>query len=142
MKNDEEFQNEDIEGTSKTKKHLIYAAASAVAVLVIAAILGIFKASSTAEAIKIICDAFFAAGVLMGGVGILSWIGTSGSFDIFSYSAKVIGYKFKPKAHLENYYDYKQEKAKNRKPWLKELTICGAICILLAVVMLVIYNQI
>lgn len=142
MKNDEELQNEDIEGTSKTKKPLIYAAASAVAVLVIAAILGIFKASSTAEAIRIICDAFFAAGVLMAGVGILSWIGKGGSFDIFSYSGKVIGYKFKPKAHLENYYDYKQEKAKNRKPWLKELTICGAICILLAVVMLVIYNQI
>ena len=142
MKNDEEFQNEDIEGTSKTKKHLLYAAITVVAVLVLAFILGLFKATNAKEAIKTICDAFFAAGVLMAGVGILSWIGKGGSFDIFSYSGKVIGYKFKPKAHLENYYDYKQEKAKNRKPWLKELTICGAICILLAVVMLVIYNQI
>ncbi len=140
MENDEEFQNEDIVETSKTKKYLIYAAASAVAVLVIATILGVFTATNAKDATMVICDAFFVAGVLLGGVGILSWIGKSGTFDIFSYSAKVIVYKFRPKAKLDNFYDYKQDKEKNRKPWLKELTICGGICILLAVVMLVVYN--
>ena len=140
MENDEELLNGDIK-ESKRRKNLIYAAATVVAVLAIAAIMGLFKAEGAKQMAKVFCDAFFATGVLFCGVGILSWIGKGGSFDIFSYSAKVVGYKFKPKAKLDSYYDYKQEKEKKRKPWLKELAFCGAVGILLSVAVLVVYNS-
>ncbi len=134
---DEEQQEEKRKTTP-----LIYAAVTAAAVLIVAAIRGIFKASGAADAMRILCDAFFIVGILMGGVGVLSWIGKSGSFDIFSYSTKVILYKFRPKAKLDNYYDYKQKKAEERKPWLKGLAICGVACIILSIVVLLIYNSI
>ena len=44
--------------------------------------------------------------------------------------------KFKPKEKMQSYYDYTQEKNKNRKAWLKELTIWGAICIAISALLI------
>ncbi len=132
---------DDTEG-KRNKRPLIYAAASAVAVLLVASLLGVFKAPSAKDLMRILCDAFFVVGVLLGGVGLLSWVGSNGFFDIFSYAVKVVVIKFRPKARLESYYDYKQSKDEERKPWLKGLLLCGGICIILSIVALVIYNRI
>ncbi len=125
----------------RNRRPLIYAAASAVAVLLVASLMGVFKAPSTQELLRILCDAFFVVGVLLGGVGLLSWIGSNGFFDIFSYAVKVVVIKFRPKAKLESYYDYKQNKDEERKPWLKGLLFCGGICIILACLVLVLYER-
>lgn len=118
----------------RSTKNLIYAASSALAVFLLAIPLGLFKGEQ--RFVHVICNAFFVCGVLEGGVGLLTWVSSEGAFDIFSYAGKVVFYKFKPKEKLPSYYDYIQERKENRKVWLKELAICGGVCILIAFVLL------
>ena len=120
----------------KSVKHLIYAAVTLTLVFVTAVLQGLFNPPSGMRVSVIICNAFFIIGVLMAGIGILSWAGSKGTYDIFSYAGKVILVKFKPKEKMQSYYDYTQEKSKNRKAWLKELTIWGAICIAISALLI------
>ena len=117
---------------SRTRKNLIYAAVSAAIVLAIAALKGLFTSTETQETLRILCDAFFIAGVLFAGVGLLTWAASKGAYDIFSYAGKVIIMKFRPKEDIPKYYDYVQEKNQGRKVWLKELAVCGAVCLAVA----------
>ena len=120
----------------KSVKHLIYAAVTLTLVFVTVVLQGLFNPPSGMRVSVIICNAFFIIGVLMAGIGILSWAGSKGTYDIFSYAGKVILVKFKPKEKMQSYYDYTQEKSKNRKAWLKELTIWGAICIAISALLI------
>ena len=120
----------------KSVKHLIYAAVTLTLVFVTAVLQGLFNPPSGMRVSVIICNAFFIIGVLMAGIGILSWAGSKGTYDIFSSAGKVILVKFKPKEKMQSYYDYTQEKSKNRKAWLKELTIWGAICIAISALLI------
>lgn len=120
----------------KSVKHLIYCAVTLTLVFVTAALQGLFNPPSGMRVSVIICNAFFIIGVLMAGIGILSWAGSKGTYDIFSYAGKVILVKFKPKEKMQSYYDYTQEKNKNRKAWLKELTVWGAICIAISALLI------
>jgi hypothetical protein len=120
----------------KSVKHLIYCAVTLTLVFVTAVLQGLFNPPSGMRVSVIICNAFFIIGVLMAGIGILSWAGSKGTYDIFSYAGKVILVKFKPKEKMQSYYDYTQEKSKNRKAWLKELTIWGAICIVISALLI------
>ena len=120
----------------KSVKHLIYCAVTLTLVFVTAVLQGLFNPPSGMRVSVIICNAFFIIGVLMAGIGILSWAGSKGTYDIFSYAGKVILVKLKPKEKMQSYYDYTQEKSKNRKAWLKELTIWGAICIAISALLI------
>ena len=120
----------------KSVKHLIYCAVTLTLVFVTAVLQGLFNPPSGMRVSVIICNAFFIIGVLMAGIGILSWAGSKGTYDIFSYAGKVILVKFKPKEKMQSYYDYTQEKSKNRKAWLKELTVWGAICIVISALLI------
>ena len=121
---------------SKPVKHLIYAAVTMALVFVTAVLQGLFNPPDGTRVPVIICNAFFIIGVLMAGIGILSWVGSKGTYDIFSYAGKVVMVKFKPKEKMPSYYDYTQEKSKNRKVWLKELTVWGAICIAISALLI------
>lgn len=120
----------------KSVKHLIYCAVTLTLVFVTAVLQGLFNPPSGMRVSVILCNAFFIIGVLMAGIGILSWAGSKGTYDIFSYAGKVILVKFKPKEKMQSYYDYTQEKSKNRKAWLKELTVWGAICIAISALLI------
>ncbi|MBQ3829703.1 MAG: DUF3899 domain-containing protein [Spirochaetales bacterium] len=120
----------------KSVKHLIYCAVTLTLVFVTAVLQGLFNPPSGMRVSVILCNAFFIIGVLMAGIGILSWAGSKGTYDIFSYAGKVILVKFKPKEKMQSYYDYTQEKNKNRKAWLKELTVWGAICIAISALLI------
>ena len=120
----------------KSVKHLIYCAVTLTLVFVTAVLQGLFNPPSGMRVSVIICNAFFIIGVLMAGIGILSWAGSKGTYDIFSYAGKVILVKFKPKEKMQSYYDYTQEKNKNRKAWLKELTVWGVICIAISALLI------
>ena len=122
----------------KSVKHLIYCAVTLTLVFVTAVLQGLFNPPSGMRVSVIICNAFFIIGVLMAGIGILSWAGSKGTYDIFSYAGKVILVKFKPKEKMQSYYDYTQEKNKNRKAWLKELTVWGAICIAISALLILV----
>ena len=121
---------------SRAVKNLIYAAATLVAVFLISIPLGLFSPQDQGGMAHVLCNAFFVAGVFEAGIGILSWASMHGAYDFFGYTGKMIVLKFRPKEKIPTYYDYVQERNDNRKPWLKELTICGGACILMACILL------
>ncbi len=120
----------------RSKKILIYAASNLVAVFILALPFGLLSGNAEFGLAHILSNAFFICGVLEGGVGILSWVSNQGGFDMFSYASKVVLYKFKPKEKLPSYYDHVQERKEERKAWLKGCAICGGICILIALALL------
>ena len=120
---------------TKRVKHLIYFAVTMTLVFVAAVLQGLFNPPEGLRVSVILCNAFFIIGVLMSGIGVLSWAGSKGTYDIFGYAGKVVLYKFKPKEQMPTYYDYMQEKNKNRKVWLKEVAFWGAVCVVISVIL-------
>lgn len=117
-------------------RHLIYAAATLAAVFLAAVLMGLFSDQREEPLATVLSNAFFVVGVLTAGTGLLTWAGSKGAYDIFGYAGKVILLKFRPKEKLPSYYDYIQQKNESRKVWLKELTVCGGICIAAAALLL------
>ena len=92
-------------------KGLLVSAAFALAIAVgVAAIRGGFGAADPAAGFKAWSDAFFAAGVVVGGVGLLGFAASDGLFDILRYGAgKVVRLalsKARRDAYPKTFYDY------------------------------------
>lgn len=89
-------------------------------------------------------DGFFIAGALLTSVGILTWISTTGFFDLLAYAIHSIPVLFsaikKPEEN-ESYYDYKMMREENRGKPLYFLVIVGVVCLLLSVIFLWVYYQ-
>lgn len=87
-------------------------------------------------------DGCFIAGVLLTSVGLLSWISTTGFFDLFAYALHSLPVLFtalkKPEEH-ESYYDYKAMREEKRDKPLYFLIIVGVACLLLSVIFLGLY---
>lgn len=93
---------------------------------------------------RYLSDGFFVAGLIIGGIGLLVWISTTGFFDMFSYGFHSLLVLFsslrKPKDH-EHFYDYKVARdAKRGKPKYY-LVIVGAVCVVLSLACLALYYK-
>lgn len=112
---------------------LILLAVAAALAVGVAAGRGLFTAPDRSTALAALCDGCFLSGVLFAGVGGLSWMAGQGAYDIFGYGAKslVEHFNFKKKS-FESFYDYKQRKAAEQKPWLKECLLVGGVFLLLS----------
>ncbi|MBR4082360.1 MAG: DUF3899 domain-containing protein [Clostridia bacterium] len=103
--------------------------------------LGSVGAAMTMRALS---DGCFVSTVLMGGLGLLIWVSTTGFFDIFSYAGKFALMAILPWKRLEKpvkFYDYKLEKEEHRKKGNHVLVIVGAVFLLLSVLFLLAYNS-
>ena len=94
-----------------------------------------------AEAMLILCDAFFVPGILLVMFGALMWIATTGFFDSIAFAFRAAGHLLLPFLHLERktYYDYKAEKAEKRGSTPYFIFIVGACYLALSVVFLIIW---
>ena len=75
-----------------------------------------------------LADGFFVIGFFNFGFGALIWIGSTGFFDIFSYSFKAALNFFLPRRYVENtgdYYEYKVKKQEKRKNFLIPYEMLG-----------------
>lgn len=99
---------------------------------------------STALTMRALSDGCFVSAVLLGGLGLLVWVSTTGFFDIFSYAGKFALMAIFPWKRLEKpvkFYDYKMEKEEHRKKGNHVLVIVGAAFLLLSVLFLLAYNS-
>ncbi len=86
-------------------------------------------------------DGGFVTGAIFLCIGLLTKGSESGFFDIFSYGSKNLFGRFAhPGRRDENYYDYRQKKAEERKPALYHLIYAGLTLIVFSVVMLILYG--
>ncbi|MBO4988713.1 MAG: DUF3899 domain-containing protein [Clostridia bacterium] len=102
---------------------------------------GIFTAEDALSVIKYLCDGFFVAAVLLGGVGLLSWCSNEGAFDMLSYSMSTlwrVTFARKDGWKKESYGDYKERKHEKSREFSYFLWVALAYLIL-SVVLTAVY---
>ena len=114
--------------------------AAAVVAAVCAYYREVFSQESLAELMGRISDCLVVAGVLLAGIGVLSWIKSKGAYDMMSYGIDSLIKPFTSRRkEFEAFYDFKVRKAEERKPWLKEWLAVGLGTLLLALIFLALY---
>lgn len=99
--------------------------------------MGIGEKTTAREVLWVLSDACFVVGALVGGLGALMVISTTGFFDIMGYGMKSIWYLFTPMHTLKDmpdFYAYKVEKAESRGRTRWELAIAGGVALLIALI--------
>ena len=123
------------------KKYLITAA---VGLLMVGAIIwskDLFAQTAPAAIFHILCDAFFAAGMVIFAAGVLVFSSNEGTFDIFVYgvSSFVDIFRKKSQKKYNTFYDYRENRESVKLPY-GFLLITGAVFIAISLVMLYFYN--
>ncbi len=90
-------------------------------------------------------DGFFIIGVLLAGVGCLTWISNTGFFDMLTYGfhgLKVLIMPFKAPKKAKPFYDYKLEREEKRKKPLNLVLWVGLAYLGLAALFAMIYYNV
>lgn len=102
---------------------------------------GVFKQTEAAALMKIICNAFFAAGVVLAGAGLLVVVTEGGAFDMLAFSVVLIFDCFRKdvnKRKYRDFYEYRLAK-KGKKRSFSFLLIVGLFFIAVSLVFLIPY---
>ena len=124
------------------KKYLITAA---IGLLMVGAIIwskDIFAQTEPVTIFHILCDAFFAAGVVIFAAGGLVFSSNEGTFDIFVYgiSSFVDMFRKKSQKKYNTFYDYRESREDLKLPF-GFLMLTGAVFIAVSLVMLYLYHN-
>ena len=145
-RNIEERTNETTKIPSKAikaKKLLVCFAVGAVIALALLLAKGVFDTQDAKDTVRIVCDAFFAAGAILLVAGALVWTFDNGITDGLTYSARTmlnLRKKDYETNERESYSAYRERKYKN-KGTVKEFLISGGAYFLVSVALLVVYNN-
>ncbi|MGN1104469.1 MAG: DUF3899 domain-containing protein [Candidatus Coproplasma sp.] len=126
------------------KNFLRYAITSLTGLLIaflIAYFKGVFSQTEVTEVMRILCDAAFVPGVIIGAVGLLVLVSAGGVFDMLAYGVRslfVVFLRNPAKRKYKDYYEYRQAQ-KGKKRSFAYLTIVGGVFILIAVIFLVLF---
>ena len=116
----------------------------AIVILVICAFaLDIFGAEDKVEFFKDLSDCFVISGIILSGVGGISWAGNEGAFDMLSFGCKSFFSLFSKsysKKIPRSFYDYKQEQIEKNRPWLKEALVIGLAVLAVGLLLLIPYS--
>ena len=100
---------------------------------------------SQVEAVKvfhILCDGFFAVGVVITAIGLLIFTSNEGTFDaiVYGVGSFIDMFRRTSKRKYETLYDYRESRSE-KKVKFGFLLICGLFFILLAMVMYLFYRK-
>ena len=127
---------------SKSIKYAITYAVGAVIALIVCLNKSVFQAESMVETVKILSDAAFTSGVLLGCFGLLVIASNEGTFDMLAYSTKLIGSIFKKKEDRKlekNLFEYKM--AQKEPKQFSHLLIAGGTYLLISVIFVAVFYQ-
>lgn len=99
-------------------------------------------AESGAALCGLLSDCFAVPGVVLGGVGGISWIATFGQFDMLAFGTrKFFGHFIRPleKGLPGNFYEYREAKNQKGRTWLKETFFVGLAFLVVGGIMLALY---
>lgn len=124
------------------KKYLITAV---VGLLLVGAIVwskDLFAQTAPVEVFHILCDAFFAVGIVIFAAGVLVFSSNEGTFDIFVYgiSSFVDMFRKKSQKKYNTFYDYRESREDLKLPF-GFLMLTGAVFIAVSLVMLYLYHN-
>lgn len=124
------------------KKYLITFVAGIVAVFAIIWSKDIFNATEAQMVFHILCDSFFAVGVVIAGIGLLIFASNEGVFDGLAYGVSLFINMFKkdPSRKYRTLYDYKESRKKVDVK-LAFMLICGGFFIIVSLIMYLFYRM-
>ena len=134
----------------KNKKWIywsVLAALEALAAVMIACYQGLDAAQTLSMNARFLSDGCFVVGLLMTGVGLLTWVSTTGFFDMLSYGViygvrAVVGlFGGSRKPNDQTFYDYKMAKEEKRGAAQYAILVSGIVFIALSVVFLMTYYR-
>lgn len=128
----------------KVLPYLITSFIGAAIVTIIILAQSIWAAGSTVEVMRILSDAFFAAGVVIGGVGLLVFASNGGVFYMLSYAVIRFFDLFKRNMNdrkYKDFYEYKQAK-EEKQHGFGFMLIVGIVFIAVAGVFLIMYYNV
>ena len=131
-----------VRGLNGVKLGVCFAVGATIA-LVVLLVQGVFSSAQAKDTVRMVCDAFFAAGALLLVAGTLVWTFDNGITDGITYSVKSLGNlrrKDYESRQRESYSEYRERKHRN-KGSVKEFLIAGASYFLVSVVLLFVYNS-
>lgn len=135
----------------KNKKWILWsllAAAEAGIAVMIARYQGFDMAQTLSMNARFLSDGCFVVGLVMTGVGLLTWVATTGFFDMLSYGViygvrafvGLFGGNRKP--NDQTFYDYKAAKDEKRGAAQYAILISGIVFIALSVGFLIVYYNV
>lgn len=127
----------------KTRKLLVCFAVGAVIALALLLSNGVFDPHEAKDTVRIVCDAFFAAGAILLVAGALIWTFDNGITDGITYSVRTM-FNLRKKDYegsgRESYSEYRERKHKN-KGTVKEYLLSGGAYFIVSVALLLVYNS-
>lgn len=102
----------------------------------------IFSQTEAVNVFHILCDGFFAVGVVITAAGLLIFSSNEGSFDamVYGVGSFIDMFRRTSKRKYETLYDYRESRSE-KKVKFGFLLICGLFFILLAMVMYLFYRK-
>ena len=125
-------------------KYLTGAVIGLVIALVVCLTKDLFKQTDTSMVLRILCDAFFIPGIVLAGIGVLTYLSSQGLYDGLTYSFASMARHRKNNPGDDktpkSYFDYKNNKKRRGASW--HLVIVGVGFVVIGVVFYLIYNKI
>lgn len=137
-------QKKNPESKQQLRQYLISAACALLLAALFAQIRGFGFDQAAAANLSALCDGFFVSGMLIGGLGAMVWVSTTGFFDILSYGFKNLAVlvPFRHRRKYQHFYEYKAEQAAKRSKPQLFLLVIGLIMVLIAAIFLYFYTSI
>jgi hypothetical protein len=101
---------------------------------------GLFGENKSETVLYGLCNCFTIPGILLSGVGGISWAGKFGTFDMLSYGSRsFFGNFIKPLAEdlPRTFYDYKKQKDEKGRKWSAEVLFVGLAFLAVGVILTV-----
>lgn len=126
------------------RRYLISALCAALFVTLFSQIRGFAFGKALKDNLSALCDGFFVTGVLMGGIGAMVWVSTTGFFDILAYGFKNLAVlvPFRHNRKYKHFYEYKAEQSAKRSKPQFFLLVIGLILIAIAGILLNVYSAV
>lgn len=123
--------------------YIIAFAVGALTVTIVICAMGVWNAKNTAEVLQILCDAFFAAGILVFGAGLLVVCSNGGAFYMLAYGIIRFFDLFKrnAKGKYKDFYEYTEIKKQNKRGF-GFLLIVGAVYLAVSIALLIAFNNV
>ncbi len=126
----------------KLKKYIITLLIGFAAVALILWSKDLFSQTQPAMIYHILCDAFFATGVVMTGIGLLIFTTNEGVFDglVYGVGSFIDMFRKTSRKKYHTLYDYKESRA-DKKLTFGHVVLCGLLFISVSLVMFWLYSQ-
>lgn len=102
-----------------------------------------FAKDGAKEIVGTLSDCFAVPGIVMTGIGALTYLAKLGAYDGLNYAISNFSlHSLIPGTHKdkhESFYDYKKAKDEKGRKWLSQLFCVGLVPLLVSVVLLIIY---